>query len=83
MFLRASSSNGSFDRRTINDCRYPIVGADGQKLRPELFAGANIHWNNRIGQPQLLQHDRDFPAVRRRRVMEVDHAVVLKMAAAS
>src|ERR1700732_4584113 len=47
--------------------------ADREKFRLELFAGADVDGNNRIGKAELFQHDRDFPAIRRRRVIEVDH----------
>src|SRR3954469_15274625 len=57
----------------INDRRDPVVGADSQKFRPKLLAGADVDGNDGVGKPEFLQHDRDFPAVRRRRIVQVDH----------
>src|SRR5260370_31077849 len=56
-----------------SDRRNPIVRADRQKFRLELFTGADVDGNNLVGKAELFQHDRDFPAVRRRRIIEVDH----------
>src|SRR5665213_3636584 len=60
----------------VHDGRNPVVRADRQKLRPELLAGADVDRNDLIGKPEFLQHDRDFPAVRRRRIMQVDHGTI-------
>src|SRR6185437_9714447 len=68
-------------RPMVDDGRDPVVRADRQELRAKLFAGADVDGDDPVGEPQLLQHDRDFPAVRRRRVMEVDHAVPAQMVA--
>ena len=59
----------------VDDRGNPVVRADRQEFRPELFAGADVDGNDGVGKPEFLQHDRDFPAVRRRRVMEVDHGL--------
>ena len=60
-------------RRAVHDGRNAVVRADRQKFRPELLAGADVDRNDLIGKPEFLQHDRDFPAVGRRRVVQVDH----------
>src|SRR5882672_3810355 len=67
-------------RRVVHDRRNPIIRADRQKVRLELVAGPDVDGDDRIGNAKLLQHDRDFPAVRRRRVIEVDHAIILREA---
>src|SRR5712692_11129840 len=68
--------------RMIYDRRNPIVRADREKFRLELLASPNVDRNDRVGKPQFLQHDRDFPAVRCRRVMKFDHGMILKATAA-
>jgi len=66
--------------RVIDDRRNPVVRADRQKFRLELLAGADVDGNDRVGNAEFLQHDRDFPAVGRWRVMKVDHGVSAKWA---
>ena len=61
--------------RAVNDRRNPIVRADRQKIRLELFAGPDVDGDDRVGNPEFFQHDRNFPAVRRRRVIEIDHGI--------
>ena len=65
----------------IHDRRNTIVRADRQKFRLELLAGPDVDGNDGIGKAEFLQHDRDFPAIRRRRVIEVDHGDILREAA--
>src|SRR5229473_1781400 len=69
-------------RQPIDDRRNPIVRADREKFRLELLASPNVDRHDRVGKPQFLQHDRDFPAVRRRRVVKVDHGMILQETAA-
>src|ERR1700737_2421584 len=58
---------------TIHNRRNAIVRTDRQKFRLELFTGPDVDGNDPVGKAELFQHDRDFPAVRRRRIIEVDH----------
>src|ERR1700754_4838999 len=57
----------------VDDGGGAAVGADRQEFRAKLLAGADVDRDDLIGDPEFLQHDRDLPAVRRRRVMQVDH----------
>ncbi|GCC48828.1 hypothetical protein chiPu_0032996 [Chiloscyllium punctatum] len=57
----------------VDDRGDPVVRADRQEFRPKLLAGADVHRDHRVREPQFLQHDRNLPAVRRRRVVQVDH----------
>src|SRR5882724_5921117 len=66
----------------IDDRRNPVVRADREKFRFELIAGPDVDGNDVVGNAEFFQHDRDFPAVRRRRVMKVDHGIILMEAAA-
>ena len=43
-----------------------------QEVRLELLARRNVHRDHRVGKFALLQHDRDFEAVRRRPVIKRD-----------
>ena len=58
----------------IDDGRHAVVRADREELGLELVALADVHRNHAVRQTAFLQHDRDLPAVRRRPVIEVDHA---------
>jgi hypothetical protein len=60
-------------RRAIDDRRHPAVGAEFQEFRLVLIATAQLHRMDGIKQAAFLQHDGDLPAIRRRRVMQVDH----------
>ena len=53
--------------------RHPAVGTELEKFRLELVAATELHRHQCVRQPAFLQHDGDLPAVRRRRVMQVDH----------
>src|SRR5262245_48045330 len=57
----------------VDDGRNAVVRADREEFGAKLLAGADIDRDDLIGKPEFLQHDRDFPAVRRGRVMQVDH----------
>ena len=61
----------------IDDRRHAVVGRDRQKLRLELIALGDVDRDHGVGQPALLEHDRDLPAVRRRPVIEVDRRLPL------
>src|SRR5262249_13906545 len=56
----------------IDDRRHPVIGRDREKLRRKLLAFGDIDRDDAIGQPALLQHDRDLPAVRGWPVVERD-----------
>src|SRR3546814_19935299 len=59
-----------------SDLRHFVVRADLQKVRLELVAGADIDRMHIVFESQLLQHDMDLMAVRRRPGIELDgHAV--------
>src|ERR1700739_3189548 len=47
-----------------------------------LIAAPDVDRDHLIRKAEFLGHDRDFPAVRRRRVMEVDHGVIRRGSAA-
>ena len=49
----------------IDDGGDLVVGADGEERRRHLLALADVHRDHLVGQPHLLQRDRDFAAVRR------------------
>ena len=74
--MAPDSNTGSrtIRRIVIHDRRHAGVRTDRQELRLELVAGADVDRLQGIGQPGLLQHDGDLPAVRRGPVIEVDHA---------
>src|SRR5690242_15414893 len=57
----------------INNGRHAAVWADGQELGLELVTPPNVDRDHVIGQPALLQHDGDLPAVRGWPVVEVNH----------
>src|SRR3546814_13305807 len=60
----------------IDDRRHFVVRADLQKVRLELVAGADIDRMHIVFASQLLQHDMDLMAVRRRPGIDLDgHAV--------
>jgi hypothetical protein len=56
----------------IDDRRHAVVGRDRQEFRLELVALADVHGNDGVGQPALLEHDGDLPAVGRRPVIQID-----------
>ena len=49
----------------IDDGGDLVVGADGEERRRHLLALADVHRDHLVGQPHLLQRDRDLAAVRR------------------
>src|ERR1700738_5568042 len=57
----------------IDDRRHPAVGTELEELRLVLVATAKLHGLDGVRQAAFLQHDRDFPAVRRWRVVQLDH----------
>jgi hypothetical protein len=57
----------------VDDRRHPAIGVEFQEFRLVLIAAPELHRMHGIGQAAFLQHDVDFPAVRRRREMQVDH----------
>src|SRR5262245_2047787 len=61
-------------RVVVDDRRHAVVRADRQELRLELIAPADVDRDRAVRHGQLLQHDRDLPAVRRRTIVDVDHA---------
>src|SRR5665213_61875 len=69
-------------RRMIYDGRNAIVRTDRQKIGLELVAGPDVHGKHGVGNADFLEHDRDFPAVRRRRIVKVDHGMILNETAA-
>ena len=56
----------------IDDRRHAVVRRNRQKLRRELLALRNVDRPHDIGQPALFEHDRNFPAVRRRPIIKLD-----------
>src|SRR5690554_5880889 len=56
----------------IHDGGHPVVRCDLQKGSLELVTNSDIHRPDRIGQPALLQHDRNLPAIWRWPIVEVD-----------
>src|SRR5205807_6421930 len=58
----------------IDDRRHPVVRADLEELRLELVAPADIDRDHPVFEAAFLEHDRDLPAIRRRPVIEIDHA---------
>jgi hypothetical protein len=60
-------------RILVDDGRNAVVGRDGEKLRLELLALADVDRDNAVGKPGLLQEHRDLVAVRRRPVVKIDH----------
>src|SRR4051794_14510016 len=62
----------------INNGRHAAVWADGQELGLELVAASNVDRDQLVREAALLQHDGDLPAVWRRPVVEVDHALPLR-----
>src|SRR3546814_19421686 len=60
----------------IDGRRHFVVRADLQKVRLELVAGADIDRMHIVFESQLLQHDMDLMAVRRRPGIELDGIAV-------
>src|SRR5262249_20613332 len=58
----------------IDDGGHAVVGGNLQEIRLELIAGADIDGNQSIGEVGFLQKHGDLVAVRRRPIIEVDHA---------
>src|SRR6267142_5443733 len=56
----------------IDDRRHAVVGRYFQKVRLELLTLGDVDRDDPVGEPALLQHDRNLPAIGRRPVMEVD-----------
>ena len=61
----------------INDSGHAIVRADLEKLGVELSAAANIHRNRRVVERTLLEHDRNFAAVRCRPIVQINQSNAL------
>src|SRR5210317_1190810 len=57
----------------VDQCRYLVIGADPEKLRPELIAAANIYFHHVTWKTILLQHDRNLHVVRRREIKKINH----------
>ena len=57
----------------IEDRRDAVVRRDRQKIRLELLAFADIDRNDVIFQSGFLEENRDFMAVRRGPIIDVDH----------
>jgi hypothetical protein len=60
-------------RRAIDQRGDAVVRGDGEEFRLELLALADVHRHEVVGQPGLLEEDRDLVAVRRGPIVEVDH----------
>src|SRR5438552_9923835 len=60
----------------IDDCRHSVVGTDRQELGLELVAAPDIHRDHPMFEAAFLEHDGDLPPVRRRPIVEIDHARV-------
>src|SRR5262249_27492819 len=56
----------------IDDCRNFAVGAERRKLRRTLVALAEVDEVRLVRQTDLLQHDRDLHAIRRRQGIELE-----------
>ena len=56
----------------VDDGRHAVVGADGQELWRELFADADVHPLQLIGQAHLLERDADLSPVGRGPEVELD-----------
>ena len=52
-----------------------VVRVQRQELGTELLAGGEVHAAHLVGEPELLEGDRDLPAVRRLRGVEPDHGI--------
>ena len=57
----------------VDDGGDAVVRADLQELRLELLVLVDVDRMRRVGQPELLEHDGDLAAVRRRPGVEIDH----------
>ena len=56
----------------IDDRRHAVVRADGEEVRRELLAAADVHRLDHIWQAHLLERDGHLVAVRRRPVVDFD-----------
>ena len=56
----------------VDNRRDLVVGRDLQKLRLELVSLPDIDEVRLVGQAALLQHDGDFPAIRRGPVVKIN-----------
>src|SRR3974390_536851 len=55
----------------VDDRRHAIVRRNLEEFRLELLPLCDVHRDHLVGEPALLQHDRDLEAVRRRPVPEL------------
>jgi hypothetical protein len=60
-------------RCAIDQRRNAVVRGDGEEFRLELLALADIHRHDVVGQPGLLEEDRDLVPIGRGPIVEVDH----------
>ena len=67
----------------IDDRRNAVVRRNRQKLRRELLALGNIDRMHDVRQPALFEHDGNFPAVRRRPIVQRDRPVAARPPCAS
>ena len=56
----------------IDDDRHAVVGSDLEEAGLELFALADIHRLQNVGELALLKHHADLPAIRRRPIVKFD-----------
>ncbi|MGZ2405055.1 hypothetical protein ACVIKO_002315 [Rhizobium ruizarguesonis] len=64
-------------RLVIDDGRHAVIGVESEIIRLELVAPADIDRHQPIGRTRFLQEDRNFLAVRRRPVVEINHLRIL------
>src|SRR5262249_7904998 len=70
-------------RLVIDQRRNAVVRRNRQKLRLELLALADVHRNDLVLEPGLLEEHRDLVAVRRGPIVQLDHDKSLQVASAS